>query len=108
MKVRTPPCISFLLCEKYGANPRPKGSFYSIFCEKIVFNMNASAIISDDKAFLNILHQNNIPFIIPTDLIVRLYELKIITMEEFMKALDMIKPYVSKHNYDRAKNSQEV
>ena len=29
-------------------------------------------------------------------------------MEEFMKALDMIKPYVSKHNYDRAKNNQEV
>ncbi|MBE9593163.1 MAG: hypothetical protein IMF19_06755 [Proteobacteria bacterium] len=74
----------------------------------LFFNMNASAIISDDKAFLNILHQNNIPFIIPTDLIVRLYELKIITMEEFMKALDMIKPYVSKHNYDRAKNSPEV
>ena len=74
----------------------------------LFFNMNASAIISDDRAFLNILHQNNIPFIIPTDLIVRLYELKIITMEEFMKALDMIKPYVSKHNYDRAKNSPEV
>jgi len=74
----------------------------------LFFNMNASAIISDDKAFLNILHQNNIPFIIPTDLIVRLYELKIITMEEFMKALDMIKPYVRKHNYDRAKNSPEV
>jgi len=36
----------------------------------LFFNMNASAIISDDKAFLNILHQNNIPFIIPTDLIV--------------------------------------
>jgi len=74
----------------------------------LFFNMNASAIISDDKAFLNILHQNNIPFIIPTDLIVRLYELKILTMAEFMKALDTIKPYVSKHNYDRAKNSPEV
>ena len=29
-------------------------------------------------------------------------------MDEFMKALGMIKPYVSKHNYDRAKNSIEV
>ncbi|KAF5410789.1 MAG: hypothetical protein C5S47_05850 [Candidatus Methanogasteraceae archaeon] len=74
----------------------------------LFFNKNALAIVSDDNAFLNILRQNNIPFIIPTDLIVRLYELKIITMEEFMKALDMIKPYVSKHNYDRAKNSPEV
>lgn len=74
----------------------------------LFFNKNASSIISDDRAFLNILHQNNVPFIIPTDLMVRLYELKIITIEEFKEALEMIKPYVSKHSYDKAKNTLEV
>lgn len=72
------------------------------------FNKNASSIISDDRVFLNILHQNNVPFIIPTDVIVRLYELKIIMVEEFKEAMEMIKPYVSKHNYDKAKNNLEV
>jgi len=74
----------------------------------LFFNKNALAIVSDDRAFLNILHQNNIPFIIPTDLIARVYELRILTMEESMRALVMIKPYVSKHNYDRTMNNIEV
>lgn len=74
----------------------------------LFFNKNASAIISDDRAFLSILYQNNIPFIIPTDLIVRLYELKIVTIEESVRALEMIKPYVSRHNYDKAKNYLEA
>ena len=38
----------------------------------------------------------------------RLYELKIITIEESVGALEMIRPYVSKHNYDKAKNYLEV
>ena len=74
----------------------------------LFFNKSALAIISDDRVFLNILHKNNIPFIIPTDMIVRLYELKIITMGESIEVLNMIKPYVNKHNYDRAKNNLEV
>jgi len=33
----TPECISHSITKKYIANPHPEGSFYSIFCEKIVF-----------------------------------------------------------------------
>ena len=33
----TPECISHSIANNYIANPHPEGSFYSIFCEKIVF-----------------------------------------------------------------------
>jgi predicted nucleic acid-binding protein len=63
---------------------------------------NAKAIISDDRVFLNLLHRNNVRFIIPTDLIVRLYELKILTKKESKEALTMIKPMTNKNNFDKA------
>jgi predicted nucleic acid-binding protein len=69
----------------------------------LFLNTNAKVIISDDRIFLKILHQNNIPFIIPIDLIIRLYELKIISKEEATEGLIEIKPYVSKNCYDKAK-----
>lgn len=71
------------------------------------FNTNARAIISDDRAFLNLLEQNNIPFITPADLIIRLYELKLISKDEAMDALNRIKPYVSKNSYNNAKVNLE-
>jgi len=74
----------------------------------LFFNINAKAIISDDRIFLKILHQNNIPFIIPIDLIIRLYELKIISKEEAIDALIEIKPYVNKNYYDNAKANLEA
>lgn len=74
----------------------------------LYFNVNALAIISDDRVFLDILQRNNVPFVTPTDLIVRLYELNIISKDETMNALNMIKPYISKNNYDKAKTNLEV
>jgi len=74
----------------------------------LFFNINAEAIISDDRVFLKILHLNNIPFIIPIDLIIRLYELKIISKEEAMDGLTEIKPYVNKNCYNNAKANLEA
>jgi len=74
----------------------------------LFFNTNAKAIISDDRMFLKILHQNNIPFIIPVDLIIRLYELKIISKEEAIEGLIEIKPYVKKNCYNEAKANLEA
>lgn len=74
----------------------------------LFFDTNAKAIISDDRVFLNLLQQNNVPFITPTDLIVRLYELKIISKEEAMEALTKIEPYVNKNSYNNAKANLEV
>jgi len=74
-----------------------------LFC-----NTNAKAIISDDRIFLKILHQNNISFIIPIDLIIRLYELKTISKEEAVEGLIEIKPYVNKNCYNEAKANLEA
>jgi len=74
----------------------------------IFFNINADVIISDDRVFLKILHQNNIPFIIPIDLIIRLYELKIISKEEAMDGLIEMKPYVNKNGFNNAKANLEA
>jgi len=50
----------------------------------------------------------NMGYIIPTDLIVRLYELKVITKDESINFLDAIKVYVSGQNYDAARRNLEV
>ncbi len=73
----------------------------------LFFNVNAKTIISDDRIFLNLLLQNNIPFITPTDLIVRLYELKIINKKDAINALSKIKPCVNKNSYNNAKTNME-
>jgi len=74
----------------------------------LFFNLNAKAIISDDRVFLNLLQKNNVPFINSTDMIVRLYELKIISKDEAMDALQKIKPYVNKNIYSNAKTNLEA
>ena len=71
-------------------------------------NSDAKVIVTDDRAFLNLLDRNNISYIIPTDLIVRLYELKVITKDESINFLDAIKVYVSGQNYDAARRNLEV
>ncbi|MCX9013834.1 MAG: hypothetical protein OIN89_03410 [Candidatus Methanoperedens sp.] len=73
----------------------------------LFLNANAMVIISNDRAFLNLLEQNNIPFIIPADLIVRLYELNMISKDEATDALFQIKPYVNKNSYNNAKANLE-
>jgi predicted nucleic acid-binding protein len=72
----------------------------------LYFNLNAEAIISDDRAFLSVLQQNNIAFITPADLIVRSFELRILSTDESSNALDMIEPYIC--NYEKAKSDMEV
>ncbi len=87
---------------KYSGVGKGEASSLHLF-----FNTDARAIISDDRTFLNLLQQNNIPFVTPTDMIVRLYELKIISNDEAMKSLIKIKPYVNKSSYNNAKANME-
>ena len=72
----------------------------------LYFNLNAEAIISDDRAFLSVLQQNNVAFITPADLIVRSFELKMLSKDESLNALDMIEPYIC--NHEKAKSDMEV
>ena len=59
-------------------------------------------IISDDRRFLHFLEQKNIPFIIPTELIVALVKKKKLPLLEAHNALERIKQKVRKENYERA------
>ena len=72
----------------------------------LYFNLNAEAIISDDRVFLSVLQQNNVAFITPADLIVRSFELRIFSKDESLNALDMIEPYIC--NHEKAKSDMEV
>ena len=72
----------------------------------LYFSLNAEAIISDDRAFLCVLQQNNVAFITPADFIVRSFELRILSKDESLNALDMIEPYIC--NYEKAKSDLEV
>lgn len=62
--------------------------------------VKADAIISDDKKFLSVLEERQIPFIIPTELIAALVHK--IGKKEAIEALRRIKPFVSEENYESA------
>lgn len=69
----------------------------------LFFNLKAKAVISDDKAFLKVLSKHNIPFITPSNIIVSFVELGIMTRKEGLRCLNILKPYVSKETYLRAR-----
>jgi len=69
----------------------------------LFFSLEADAIISDDKAFLKVLKENNIPFIIPSEVIARFVKMKVISKEEGLRSLNMLKSYINEENYLAAK-----
>jgi len=68
----------------------------------LCFSLEADAIISDDKAFLKVLKENNVPFIIPSEVIARFVKMKVISKEEGLRSLNMLKSYINE-NYLAAK-----
>lgn len=74
----------------------------------LFLNVKAKAIISDDQTFLNFLYQNRIPFVIPSDLIARLVELKILDKKGGLLALEKMKPYIKESNYLKARKKVEL
>ncbi len=62
----------------------------------------SKAIVSDDRRFLDILAEEGIPFIIPTEVIVALALNKTISRKQGLNALLRIKEFVSKDNYESA------
>lgn len=68
----------------------------------LYFQEKASAIVSDDKKFVAYLQKRNIPFIIPTEVIVGLVHKKKLEKSEGEEALAKIKPFVREENYNYA------
>lgn len=64
--------------------------------------LNADAIITDDRAFISFLRKKKVPFIIPSDVIARMVELRHLSAEDGLKALERIKIYITEDNYGRA------
>jgi len=69
----------------------------------LFFSLKADAIVSDDKAFLEVLEENDVPFIIPSEVIARFVEIKAISREGGLRSLNMLKPYIKEENYLAAK-----
>ena len=78
-----------------------KGEVGSLYLYR---NIKADAICSDDERFLNFLDDNQINFIMPADLVVRLKEIKVISKEKTSRILDGLKPFIKESAYLKLKN----
>ena len=67
--------------------------------------LGADAVISDDRKFLSFLEEKEVPFIIPTDLIVLLSAKGRISKAKAREALDSLRPFVREENYRLAKEA---
>ena len=67
--------------------------------------VNADAIVSDDKKFLSVLEQKETPFITTTDAIAFIKIKGHITKEEAIMALTAIRMLVTEENYQQAKET---
>ncbi|MEX2724316.1 MAG: hypothetical protein Q6367_010520 [Candidatus Freyarchaeota archaeon] len=65
--------------------------------------MKADAILSDDRAFLKVLRNRKIPFVVPSEIITRFVEIRVISREEGVGYLNRLKPYITRENFQAAK-----
>lgn len=70
----------------------------------LYYTTETRAIISDDRAFLQVLYESKTPFITPTDLIVRMVAIGALEKESALEALENIRVYVNELSYLKAKN----
>lgn len=62
-----------------------------------------AAIITDDRKFLKVLEEQNVPFIMPSDVIVTLSKRRKINARKASEALEKLKPLIRKEVYEKAK-----
>lgn len=67
-----------------------------------------NAIITDDRKFLKMLEGQNIPFVMPSDVIIALLKRHKITTKKASEALEKIRPFIRKEIYERAKKEVEI
>lgn len=68
----------------------------------LFFQEKVAAIVSDDRRFLRHLEDIQVPYVIPSDIIVALVETKEISKENGIQALQALKELISKENFERA------
>jgi len=62
-----------------------------------------STIVSDDLAFIRHLENENIPFFVPSDLIISLKKLNKISLKEALYFLDKLKVFIKEKVYNETK-----
>lgn len=62
-------------------------------------------IVTDDRKFISILEREVIKFLVPTDMIILLYQLKKIDKINASKALEKIKGIITRYDYEYSKGS---
>jgi len=74
----------------------------------LFYSQDALAIVSDDLAFLNLLDRYNIPYLTPANLISKLVEIREISKQEGLIALEKLRPYIRSSLYKLVKKELEV
>ena len=69
--------------------------------------LKASAILTDDKQFIEALIRDNVPFLMPADFIISLAGAKEITGGKARGLLANLKPFIDDVQYDRSKKGLE-
>ncbi len=62
-------------------------------------------IVSDDRKFISVLEEQEIRFLVPTDIINLLYQSKKIDKKTALKSLDKIKDIITEHDYKYTKEN---
>ena len=68
----------------------------------------ASAILSDDRVLLRFLDENSIPYLTPANVIVRLVEVRRLSPEEGLSALDKSSKLIRRSTYEKAMQDLET
>lgn len=69
----------------------------------LYYSIRHSIIVSDDLTFIRHLENENIPFFVPSDLIILLKKLGKISLKEALYFLDKIKVFIKEEVYNEAK-----
>lgn len=98
LKIKTPK-KSLVLKEDFGMGEKSVLELYH--------NTRGGIIVSDDSAFIRHLEKENIPFFIPSDLIILLKKLNKISLKEALYFLDKIKIFIKEEVYNETKKELE-
>ncbi len=67
---------------------------------RLFFREKADVIISDDRAFLNVLVRNRVPFMTPASLLIDLRRAGRIARQEAQAAAERLRPYIRRQVYE--------
>jgi len=74
---------------------------------RLFYQESADFLVTDDRAFLNLLTRHRIPFLTPAELLVRLRMENGLTPEGAVQAADRLRPFVRRDVYENLRSRLE-